>query len=292
MCLALASLEPFPTCADDRNFGFARGCSDLLRAVRPLPGLGVLAPWMSISRLLFSPSRINWLRVLVRTLKPEFSEKSVEQLTQNAGRFLLVRRFKMKELTCPPNSSHEKVINELTLNRLPAVASAAGVLLVDSRSGLLASNREAIEILTYPDEPEAILHLESFLAGRIRSVLARRPQSVFVNEFESGNRRYLCQAFWLDSHAPRKSDQTVALVLQRRSGGQIGLSQVSQQFHFTPREREAVALLLEGFTNKEIGRRMNISPDTVKVFFQLVMAKLRVTTRSGIIAKIGAAEAF
>jgi DNA-binding CsgD family transcriptional regulator len=42
---------------------------------------------------------------------------------------------------------------------------------------------------------------------------------------------------------------------------------------------------MQGLTNKEIGQRMNISPNTVKAFLKLIMMKMGVSTRSGIIGK-------
>jgi DNA-binding CsgD family transcriptional regulator len=41
--------------------------------------------------------------------------------------------------------------------------------------------------------------------------------------------------------------------------------------------------LIQGLTNKEIAGRMNISPNTVRVFIRMVMGKLGVSTRSGIV---------
>jgi DNA-binding CsgD family transcriptional regulator len=58
------------------------------------------------------------------------------------------------------------------------------------------------------------------------------------------------------------------------------------QFDLTPREQEAVMLLVEGLTSKEIAQRMKISPNTVKAFLRLVMVKMDVSTRSGIVGKI------
>ncbi len=60
---------------------------------------------------------------------------------------------------------------------------------------------------------------------------------------------------------------------------------MAEQFHLTSREREAVEFLSEGLTSKEIAQRMGISPNTVKVFLRLVMIKMGVSTRAGIVAK-------
>ena len=48
----------------------------------------------------------------------------------------------------------------------------------------------------------------------------------------------------------------------------------------SPREREVAALACLGYTNREIGKRLNISPETVKVRLQRVMMKFGVTSRS------------
>jgi RNA polymerase sigma factor (sigma-70 family) len=44
--------------------------------------------------------------------------------------------------------------------------------------------------------------------------------------------------------------------------------------HLTPREREVLQLVAEGFTNKEIGSRLHVSPKTVGTHRQNIMKKL------------------
>ena len=46
------------------------------------------------------------------------------------------------------------------------------------------------------------------------------------------------------------------------------------------RERDVAALACLGYTNREIGKRLNISPETVKVRLQRVTMKFGVTSRS------------
>ena len=46
------------------------------------------------------------------------------------------------------------------------------------------------------------------------------------------------------------------------------------------RERDVAALACLGYTNREIGKRLNISPETVKVRLQRAMMKFSVTSRS------------
>jgi DNA-binding CsgD family transcriptional regulator len=78
----------------------------------------------------------------------------------------------------------------------------------------------------------------------------------------------------------------MAMLLERHTSGTDALSEVTEQFDLTGRESEIVSLLMEGLTSKEIANRMKISPNTVKAFLRLVMLKMDVSTRSGIVGKI------
>jgi len=66
----------------------------------------------------------------------------------------------------------------------------------------------------------------------------------------------------------------------------MAVAQIGQDFELTPREKETVELLIQGLTSKEIATRMKISPNTVKAFLRIVMVKMGVSTRSGILGKV------
>lgn len=167
--------------------------------------------------------------------------------------------------------------------------SQPGFLLVDASLNPVASNIEAIQILTFPNKPERIKRLDVFLADKVRSGLVDRQSSEtleFVKEFKSGNRHYLCRTFRLENTV-LGARPSVGLLLERNSsGGAVALSEICTRFDLTQREKETVALLLQGLTSKEIAIRMNISPNTVKAFLRLVMVKMGVSTRSGIVGKV------
>ena len=78
----------------------------------------------------------------------------------------------------------------------------------------------------------------------------------------------------------------MGIVLTRNSCRAENLRRACEQYKLTPREREAVLLLSKGLTSKEIARRMEVSAHTVKAFLRLIMLKLGVSTRSGIVGKI------
>jgi DNA-binding CsgD family transcriptional regulator len=168
-----------------------------------------------------------------------------------------------------------------------------GLLLMDSSLNPISCNDETIRILSYPDPPENIRHLDVFLRDTIRGrLLSRRsPQdSRFVTEFVSGRRRYWCRGVDLNWHAANASHPAPELLLDRGLSGLLFLPRLAQRFNFSRREQEVVELLLQGLSSKEIADRMNISPNTVNTFFKLIMIKMGVSNRYGILAKMIAAN--
>ncbi|MGO8983792.1 MAG: helix-turn-helix transcriptional regulator [Terriglobales bacterium] len=165
-----------------------------------------------------------------------------------------------------------------------------GFLLLDAGLNLIASNAPALQILCFPSAVERIKQPRLFIADRVRSALIdhrREELPVFVREFKSGKRRYICKNFELDCNGHYPSRPAFALLLERNpASSQSTLTEISDQFDLTQRERETVELLLQGLTSKEIATRMAISPNTVKAFLRLVMVKMKVSTRSGIAGKI------
>jgi len=55
-------------------------------------------------------------------------------------------------------------------------------------------------------------------------------------------------------------------------------------FELTPREHDVIALLAEGLSNKAIGQRLGISPDTVKFHVGRLIDKLDATGRTDAVA--------
>jgi DNA-binding CsgD family transcriptional regulator len=188
-----------------------------------------------------------------------------------------------------------------------ATLTRPGLIVVDASLRVVANNGEALQILTYPDTPEKIRHLDTWLTNKIHSELVgkQNPPS-FVEAFRSARRTYLCRSFPLDlrnqngngnSHAASshavasqsaasQSSGLLIVILERKSNDTAKIDEISERFGLTAREKETVEYLLQGLTSKEIAQRMKISPNTVKAFLRLVMVKMDVSTRSGIIGRI------
>ena len=173
------------------------------------------------------------------------------------------------------------------------VPDRPGLMVIDASLSVVAFNSEALQILAYPDRPETIRSLDVWLANKIRAdLMERRPASRVVGEFRSAKRTYLCRSFPVQLRGPRSPDSSalpdrlLIVMLERKSNEVAMIAEVSERFGLTSREQETVQFLLEGLTSKEIAQRMKISPNTVKAFIRLVMVKMGVSTRSGIIGKI------
>lgn len=172
-----------------------------------------------------------------------------------------------------------------------AVAACPGLLIVDTALKIVASNSEAIQMLAFPDHPEKSRDLDTWLSNRIRNQLvdSRANSSPrFLTEFRSGKRTYVCRSFPLSAEAPGRvaARPVLVIILERKANHANSMVELCERFGLTAREQETVELLLQGLTSKEIGLRMGISPNTVKAFIRLVMVKMKVSTRSGIIGKI------
>ncbi len=174
------------------------------------------------------------------------------------------------------------------MEKLSPPWTVAGFVLMDSSLSPICFNAEALEILGYPNKP-ANPRRSDILLTKICSTLLSGQQlgdARSVTEFQSGRRRYFCRAFLVDAHANNPSHPSVAVLLERGPSGLIPLSQVSQQFNLTQREGEALAYLLQGLSGREIAKRMNISPNTVKAFMRMIMIKTGVSSRSAVLRKI------
>jgi DNA-binding CsgD family transcriptional regulator len=165
--------------------------------------------------------------------------------------------------------------------------SGAGFLLIDLNLKPIHTNQAAALILHYPNMPPETDNTAA-LQERLRSILQLEhmtPGSA-PTTFFSGRRRYVCRSFLLESREDGLWSSIVALVLERRPRDPVELSEVRRRFHLSRREGETVQYLIHGLTTKEVAQRMSVSPNTIKQFVRLIMSKMGVTTRSGIIGKL------
>jgi len=174
--------------------------------------------------------------------------------------------------------------------RLPR-RSDTGFLLLNAALKPLYLNPQAEEILFHPERPTKAKDFADQLASKIRTIVASGGPSGKISvrkEFLSGRRHYVCRFFdagLLGNKSSGSNESSWALLLERGSEAAADILKICHQYHLSEREGEAVRFLVEGLASKEIAARMQISPNTVKVFLRFAMMKMGVSSRSGILSK-------
>ncbi len=166
-------------------------------------------------------------------------------------------------------------------------ASRVGVLLLNSHFQPVHYNAEAASILGYPKKTRSAPSLDPvFTPSQLTSL--SKPIVPIVLEFTSGRRRYVCRAFHLDgrSNTDSRVQPRLVLMLERETRPVADMAQLTEEFQLTNRESETVQLLLKGLTSKEIAMEMCISPNTVKAFLKLAMAKVGASNRTALVARL------
>jgi len=82
----------------------------------------------------------------------------------------------------------------------------------------------------------------------------------------------------------RYAPHSGALLSVEEAGGPAQPEAVTLSEPLTRRERELLALIAEGLTDKDIARRLNLSPATVRTYNSALYAKLGITRRTQAVA--------
>jgi len=128
--------------------------------------------------------------------------------------------------------------------------------------------------------PQVIRAIEAQLEAHLHTCAQVTPYENYVRVAERLNQitpgKFPKKTLLLNSGAEAVEN---AIKIARAHTGRAGVIAFEDAFH-------GRTLLTLGLTSKEIASRMNISPNTVKAFFRMVMTKMLVSTRSGIVGKI------
>jgi len=163
-----------------------------------------------------------------------------------------------------------------------------GVILFDAALRVLSFDDGAAIILNKPlTEPaaERVLQIpQEILAflkeGRSSDPLSRRTRI----QLASGV--YTCRIHIARARAIGVPGYVTVVHLARELSMDDALTLISAEYRLTVREQQAVRGVLSGLSSKEVAMQMSISPNTVKAFLRLVMSKMGVSSRTGIIAKL------
>lgn len=173
---------------------------------------------------------------------------------------------------------------------VPKSPAGVGVVVTDLALTPIAVDRGAAAILNGRSEPNGNGDKHLQLPAELRDYVAKRQAGESVSTemtFRSQGSAYTCRVFQIE---PQNSTlQEAVLVLHFEQGAMTpsdAVYQVAADYGLTDREQEALVGISLGLTSKELAKRMNISPNTVRAFLRLIMIKMDVSTRGGVVAKI------
>lgn len=109
-----------------------------------------------------------------------------------------------------------------------------------------------------------------------------------VVEFIRSNRRlYAVRGILLLNHNSHDTTtKNYLFMLDRICHDKMNLPLFSRMWNLSNREKDLVRLLLEDKSNKEIAHILNLSTNTVKGYLKMLMRKLGVTSRAGIVSSV------
>lgn len=115
--------------------------------------------------------------------------------------------------------------------------------------------------------------------------------SQFIDIYQSKERRYLVRGILLSGYTPGNDSTTHStsqylFLLERITPDRINLPMIARIWRLNPREMGIVQFLILDRSNKEIARLLKISINTLKGYLKLLMRKLGVGSRAGIVARV------
>jgi len=134
---------------------------------------------------------------------------------------------------------------------------------------LSASKKSRLIILTGALDPN--LHHRAVQLGALGVVLKDKAPEVLIKAIE----RVDAGEVWLD----RKSIATILGEMTNPSKGGTIRSEGEKIASLTARERQVVALVLQGLRNREIAGRLSVSPVTIRHHLSSIFGKLAVSDR-------------
>lgn len=179
--------------------------------------------------------------------------------------------------------------------------SSPGILIFDLQSQLKYINEEALTIVSSthtqkilkltisegPYIPKEIYNCCDQLKERIKSdngVNNNTNNQNHINDIMRSNTgNYAIRAFLIESKM-KESAHILVLLEKMVSIHNINFLMVKTKFQLTDRETEVLELLCEGFSNKEMSKKLSISIYTVKDHIKHILQKTLTTSRGELVA--------
>jgi DNA-binding CsgD family transcriptional regulator len=167
------------------------------------------------------------------------------------------------------------------LTKVPDV----GLVLMDMSLKPIASDRGAFALLNGMNSGSKT-GSASLLPKEVMDLIGETPSDLSSAKmtFHVGASDYTIRAYRMEAEAG--FPPMIALHIEKVSSTIDAVAAVAGKYHLTDREEETLRGIAQGLSSKELAEKMNISPNTVKVFLRLIMIKMGVTNRGAIVAQI------
>lgn len=115
-----------------------------------------------------------------------------------------------------------------------------------------------------------------------------RQQKSHIDVLQSWRRKYTVRGLLLteSSPIPKRKEKIYLFILERFKPEPLNLKEICRQCNLNNREQEILRLILADCANKEIAKHLGLSINTVKGYMKLLMRKVGVHTRAGIISAV------
>jgi ATP/maltotriose-dependent transcriptional regulator MalT len=91
----------------------------------------------------------------------------------------------------------------------------------------------------------------------------------------------------IERHTPMSFDSRLAILIPGTEAPGSAQPHNSASYALTARERDILALISQGLSNKRAARALKISPETVKSHVKSIFSKLAVSARSAAVFRAG-----
>jgi DNA-binding CsgD family transcriptional regulator len=178
------------------------------------------------------------------------------------------------------------------MNRIP------GTLIFNLQGTLLYYNREAMIYLPRlkehlknpkipPQLPEEILSLFEKTKNNLDHETPKESGGIERAFMANKDGQLILRSFPIGDPTRGKSEHFIFLLIEPASSENLmDLPQAAKVFHLSHREIEVIQLICRGLANKEIGELLFISDQTVKDHVKHLMRKMKVNSRTQIMATL------
>jgi DNA-binding CsgD family transcriptional regulator len=167
------------------------------------------------------------------------------------------------------------------------IVSDSGLVLLDLALEPIAFDEGAVALLSSPSQfngKEPQIHIPKKILKAIRDC-KRTELATIKLRFWAQESEYTCRVYLIPENQGLRQS-LLALHFERGVSAYEAVRKLALIYGLTDRQHEALLGIATGLSNKEMAQRMAISPNTVKVYLRLIMAKMGATSRAEVAAKL------